>query len=80
MIAYRIHLFSFYFHLDTFPNRSKLRAGVYFVNSLPKTTSGKPMHSKIVEITAELFNVAKYNDPIVKSFLMDIPTEFKHLI
>lgn len=70
----------FYFESDKFPNRSKLRAGVYFVDALPKTNSGKPMRPKIIAMAAELFKTAKQKDSVVKSFLSDVPVEFHHLI
>lgn len=66
--------------LDKFPNRSKLRAGVHFVDALPKTNSGKPMRTKVIEMAAELFAEAKQTDPVVKYFLSDIPADFQHLI
>lgn len=69
----------FYFELDKFPNRYKLRGGIYFVDALPKTNSGKPLRPKITAMAAEYFKMAKQNDPI-KAFLMDIPEEFQHLI
>lgn len=69
-----------HFDLDKFPNRSKLRAGIYFIDALPKTNSGKPMRPKIIAMATELFKTAKQNDPIIKSFLMDIPVGFQHLM
>lgn len=84
MLSDYLHLIGnhpiFLFESDKFPNRSKLRAGIYFVDTLPKTNSGKPMRTKIIAMAAELFTEAKRTDHVVKSFLSDIPAEFQHLI
>lgn len=70
-----------YFDLDHFPQRSRLRAGVYFMDSLPKLPSGKPDRRKIIELATNLFQTAKDNDLTIKSFLSDdIPEEFRKLI
>lgn len=65
---------------ENFPNGLKLRAGVYFVDSLPKTPSGKFIRKQITDVIQKLFNAAKDSDPILQGYLSDIPDDYKRLI
>lgn len=71
---------SFIIFLEKFPSRSRLRGGVYFVDSLPNTHSGKLIRRKITEIATDMFKAAKSSDPDVQSYLREIPEEFRKLI
>lgn len=42
--------------LDHFADYYKLRGGVYFVESLPTTPSGKLLRREVKEIAIELYN------------------------
>lgn len=68
------------FLLEKFPHRSRIRGGVYFVEALPKTPTGKPIRREIAEIATGRFQSMKETDPDIKSYLMDIPEEFRKLI
>lgn len=68
------------FAIEKFPIRSRLRGGVYFVDSLPKTFTGKPIRKEIVEIAAQRFKSIKESDPDIQSYLSDIPEKFRKLI
>lgn len=47
--------FSFFFFLtDYFVDYKRLRGGVYFIDSLPLTPSGKVMRRKVKEIAIEM--------------------------
>ena len=46
----------FFVYLDHFADYCKLRGGVYFVDSLPLTPSGKMLRRKVKEIAIELYN------------------------
>lgn len=65
---------------DYFPDRSKLRGGVYFVEFVPKTHSGKPIRSQITDLATEMFKAAKENDSDIQSYISDFPREFRKLI
>lgn len=67
-------------YLEHFPNQTRLRAGVYFVDSLPKTSNGKLVHREITKLASEMFDVAKQSDPEIQSYFSDIPAEFEKLI
>lgn len=71
--------FSF-LRLDNFPRRLWLRAGVYFVESLPKTGTGKLVRREIIKIATKLYEEAKHNDPDIQSYASDIPEAFRKLI
>lgn len=66
--------------IDRFPKRSWLRAGVYFVESLPKTGSGKLVRREITKMATEMFEKAKRNDPNIQSYFLDIALEFRNII
>lgn len=66
--------------LDNFPDRAKLRGGVYFVESIPKTPIGKIQRTKAIEQAVKLFREAKENDIDVQSYLSEISHEFRTLI
>lgn len=65
---------------ENFANGLRLRAGVYFVDSLPRTHNGKLIRNKITQMAAEMFKVAKENDPDIQKCLSEIPEEYKRLI
>lgn len=69
-----------FFLIENFPNGLKLRGGVYFVDSLPKTPSGKYIRKEITEMLKKMFNATKENDPLIQSYLSDIPDNYKRLI
>lgn len=75
-----VDIFFILTHTDNFPKRSWLRAGVYFVDSLAKTSNGKLVRREITKIAIELFNAAKQSDAEIQSYFSDIPTEFKKII
>lgn len=64
------------------PNGLKLRGGVYFVDSdsIPKTNSGKYIRKEITDTVKRMFNATRENDPLLQSYLSDIPDEYKQLI
>lgn len=66
--------------LENFPTGLHLRAGIYFVDSLPKTHSGKFIRKEITEMLKKMFIAAKENDPLIQSYLSDIPDNYKRLI
>ena len=66
--------------IENFPNGLKLRGGVYFVDSLPKTPSAKFIRKEITDTVKKLFNAAKESDPLIQSYLSDIPDEYRRLI
>lgn len=66
--------------VETFPKRSRLRGGVYFVDSLEKNLNGKLMRKTVTEMATALFKAAKNNDPDIQSYLQDIPEEFRKMI
>lgn len=70
----------FHFDSEHFPSRSRLRGGVYLVESLPTTHNGKLIRRQITELATEMFKTAKENDPDIQSYLKDIPEEFRKLI
>ena len=57
-----------------------LRGGVYFVDSLPKTPSGKVIRGKVTELATEIFHKAGINDPDIQSYIADIPEYVRKLI
>lgn len=66
--------------IDNFANGLKLRGGVYFVDLLPKTPSGKFIRKQITDVVKKLFNAAKDSDPRLQGYLSDIPDDYKRLI
>lgn len=68
------------FQTENFPNGLKLRGGVYFVDSLPKTHSGKFIRKEITHMLKKLFDELKSSDPLIQSYLSDIPDDYKRLI
>ena len=68
------------FILEKFPKRSWLRAGVYFVESLPKTNNGKLVPREITKMASEMFEELKQKDTDIQLYLADIPLEFRKLI
>lgn len=80
-ISFQIQFnFPFFIPTDHFPKRLWLRAGVYFVESFPKTGSGKLMRGEITKIVREMFENVKQNDPDIRSYVSDIPEAFRKLI
>lgn len=71
---------SFVFDAENFSNPSKLRGGIYFVDSLPKTHNGKLIRKKITQIATEMFRKIQDTDPDIQLFLSDIPEEFRMFI
>lgn len=69
-----------YLLIENFPNGLKLRGGVYFVDSLPKTNSGKYIRKEITDTVKGMFNATKDTDPLLKSYLSDIPDDYKRLV
>lgn len=63
-----------------FADNLKLRGGVYFVDSLSKTDTGKFRQKDITKLASELFARAKTTDPDIQSYLLDIPEEFRSII
>ncbi|XP_031635418.1 4-coumarate--CoA ligase-like 7 [Contarinia nasturtii] len=63
-----------------FPKREWLRGGVYFVDSLPKTPSGKIIRRKVAELATEIFHKRGINDPDIQAYIADIPEEYHKLI
>lgn len=74
------HSFPSHLDVENFPDRYKLRAGVYFVDSIPRTPSGKPLRRVIVESTTEMFKTAMECDAELRSYIEDIPEELRKLI
>lgn len=68
------------FIIDKVPSHSKLRGGVYIVDSLPKTHNGKIVRRTILEKTTKMFEAIKNIDLDIQSYLQDIPDEFRKLI
>lgn len=50
------YIFFIYFYLDHFADYCKLRGGVYFVDELPLTPSGKMLRRKVKEIAIQQYN------------------------
>lgn len=73
-------LMEFSLILENFPERSWLRAGVYFVQSLPVNSNGKLLRREITKTAIELFEAAKLSDPDIRSYVSDIPEAFRKLI
>lgn len=51
--------FSFFrslFETDNLPKECKLIGGVYFIDALPKSTTGKPLHREVKEVAVQRFN------------------------
>lgn len=65
---------------EHFPDGLKLRGGVYFVDSLPKTHSGKFIRKEITDAIEYMFNAAKENDPQIQQYFSDISDDYKRLI
>lgn len=72
--------FFLFLNTDKFPNRAKLRGGVYFIDSLPKTFNGKLVRARITEIAIERFNVARECDSDIQSYLSEYPEDNRKLI
>lgn len=68
------------FYLENFPSRLKLRGGVYFVDSLPRTKNGKLRRKEITDIATELFRATMDTDPQIQLHLSEIPSEFRNLV
>lgn len=63
--------------LDNFSDRLKLRGGIYFVQSLAKTNTGKLRREAITHRAAEMFREAiRCNSSDIRSYLADIPDQF----
>lgn len=54
---WKIESFLIYLSLDNLGQCCKLRGGVYFLESLPKTSSGKILRGAVKERITELFKV-----------------------
>lgn len=76
---YYIYLFG-YLLTENFPNGLRLRGGVYFVEALPKTPSGKFIRRDITDTVKSMFDATKESDPLLQSYLSDIPDDYKRLI
>lgn len=74
-IVSSIHIF-----IEKFSSGLRLRAGIYFVDSIPKTPTGKFVRKKVMELAEQFFKVAKEVDPDVQKHLLDIPDEYKRLV
>lgn len=68
------------FVIENFPDGLKLRGGVYFVDSLAKTHSGKFIRKEITDTVKKLFIAAKESDPLIQLYLSDIPDDYRRLI
>lgn len=64
---------------DKFDNYAKLRGGVYFVDSFPRTLTGKVVYRNVKEYATKMFK-ARATDPIIQEFIADIPEEMRNLI
>lgn len=80
MIFFLIAFISVFVFTENFANGLRLRGGVYFVDSLPKTHTGKLIRKKITEMTEKLFKMTKQTDPDIQKYLSEIPDEYKKLI
>lgn len=58
----------------------KLRGGVYFVDSLPRTKSGKLRRKEITDIATKLFHATMHMDAQIQLHLSEIPSEFRNLV
>lgn len=58
----------------------KLRGGVYFVDSLPRTKNGKLLRKEITDIATEMFRAIMDTDADIQSHLSEIPLEFRKLV
>lgn len=67
-------------NVENFPNGLKLRAGIYFVDAIPKTPTGKFSRKKVTELAEQHFKMAKQNDPDVQQHLLDISEEYRRMI
>lgn len=65
---------------ENFSDGLKLRAGVYFVDTLPRTHNGKLMRNKATKMAEEKFIIAMGNDPDVRNHLFDISVGYRKLI
>lgn len=65
---------------EHFSDRLKLRGGVYFTESLPKTMTGKLRREAVTQMAANMFREAIRSDPNIKSFLDDIPEQAMKLM
>lgn len=50
------------------------------MDELPKTTTGKIIRGQVVDLATKMFKIAKENDNVIKSFLLDIPEQFRQSI
>lgn len=66
--------------IENFADGLKLRGGVYFVDSIPKTPTGKFVRKQATEIATKLFETAKNTDKDVRQYLLDIPENFRKII
>lgn len=55
-IAFNDDTFNLFIYLDHFADYKRLRGGVYFVESLPLTPSGKVIRRYVKEIAIKLYN------------------------
>lgn len=65
---------------EKFSDRLKLRGGVYFTESLPKTKTGKLRREAITKLAADMFKAAIHTDPDIQSYLTDIPSQSMKLM
>lgn len=77
---YLSHFFHILFGIENFSDPSKLRGGIYFVESLPKTHNGKLIRKGITQLATEMFKATKDTDPDIHFYLSDIPEEFRMFI
>lgn len=63
--------------IGKFPIELELRGGAYFVNSLPKLSSGEPNRAEITQLANKWFKSRiDKRDPEITGFLSDIPQVF----
>lgn len=68
------------FVTEKYSSRSRLGGGIHFVDSMPKTNSGKVIRREVMEMASEFFKTARNTDPHIQSYLQEIPEDFRDLI
>lgn len=71
---------NFRYFVENFPERAKPRGGVYFVDKLLKNHNGKLIRREISKYATQQFRLARENDAELRSYLEDIPEEFRAVI
>lgn len=70
----------FFFQIENFPDRAKPRGGIYFFDHLPRTHSAKLIRREIAKSVTEKFRLARENDAELRSYLTDMPEEFRNIV